>query len=101
MNRRLAPPVDALGLGLGDPFHLPLAAKVGLELGEDAEHVEEGFARRRRGVDRLFRGLERHSRRAQLMHDVLQVLDRPGQTIDARHHQGVAAPQKLQQHRQF
>jgi hypothetical protein len=43
---------------LGDALQLPLAAKVGLELGEHAEHVQEAFAGGRAGVDRLLRGLQ-------------------------------------------
>jgi hypothetical protein len=35
--------VDARCLGLADTLHLTLAPKVGLELREDPEHVEEAF----------------------------------------------------------
>ena len=54
-HSRLAslPGVDAARLGGGDTLHLPLAAQVGLEFGEHAQHVEEGLSRRCRGVDRL------------------------------------------------
>ena len=50
--------VDAALLGSSDPFHLALAPQVRLELREHAEHVEEGFARGRAGVDRLLGSLE-------------------------------------------
>ena len=35
------PLVDAPGLGLGDPLHLPLPAQRRFELAEDTQHVEE------------------------------------------------------------
>jgi hypothetical protein len=38
---------------------LTLLAQVGLEPREDAEHIEEAFARGRRGIDWLLSGLER------------------------------------------
>jgi hypothetical protein len=39
--------------GFSNALKLTLAPKVGLELGEDAEHIEEAPARGRAGVDRL------------------------------------------------
>jgi hypothetical protein len=39
-------------------FKLALSAQVGLELGEHTQHVQEAFAGRRAGVDRLLRRLE-------------------------------------------
>ena len=53
INRRLPAPVHARRLGLGDTLKLALAPQVGLELGEDAQHVEEALAGGRAGVDRL------------------------------------------------
>src|SRR5260221_14632821 len=43
-------------------FKLTFAAKVGLELGEHTEHVEEGLAGRHAGIDRLPGCLERDPR---------------------------------------
>ena len=42
----------------GDPLGLALAAQVGLELGKNAEHVEEHLAGSGRGVHGLFGGSE-------------------------------------------
>jgi hypothetical protein len=50
--------LDARRLRLGDAFDPPLAANVGLELGEHAQHVEEALAGRRTGIDRLLGGLQ-------------------------------------------
>jgi hypothetical protein len=74
VDGRFATFVDAAHLGGSDTFELPLAAQIGLEFGEYAEHVEEGFAGRGAGVDRLLGRLERNALGLQLLHDVLQVL---------------------------
>jgi hypothetical protein len=58
INGRLAAFVDAFHLGLGYPLELPLAAQVGLKLGEHTEHVEEALAGCRAGVDWLLSGLQ-------------------------------------------
>ena len=50
--------IGAALLRRGDPLGLALAAQVGLELGEDAEHVEECLAGRGRGVHGLLGGSE-------------------------------------------
>ena len=42
----------------GDPLGLALAVQVDLELGKDAEHVEERLAGSGRGVHGLFGGSE-------------------------------------------
>jgi hypothetical protein len=55
---RASPLVDAGCLRLGDALKLALAAKVGLELGEHAEHVEEALAGGSAGVDGLLGLLE-------------------------------------------
>jgi hypothetical protein len=41
-----------------DAVELALPAETGLELGEDAQHVEEALTRRAARVDRLFGGSE-------------------------------------------
>jgi hypothetical protein len=49
-RRQLLPPCN--------PFELPLAPEVRLELGGHPEHVEEALAGGGAGVDRLLRGLQ-------------------------------------------
>ena len=71
-------------------LELPFLAEVRLKLGKHAQHVEERLARRRPSVDRLLRRPQHHALRFQLMHDVLEILHRPGQPVDPRHNQGVA-----------
>ena len=101
IDRRLAALVDAARLGGADPFELPLAAQIGLELGEHAEHVEKGLAGRGAGVDRLLGRLQRDALGLQLVHDVLQVLQRARQAIDAGDDERVAGAQEVEQHLQF
>ncbi len=91
------PFVHPARLGGGDTLKLALAAQAGLELGEHAEHVEECLASGGRGVHRLLGRLQRHPLGLQLMHDVLQILHRPGQAIDAGDDQGVALAQEVEQ----
>jgi hypothetical protein len=67
----------------GNAFQLPLAAKVGLELGEHALHAREALAGRRAGIDRLLRGLQDRAARPDSANDVLKVSDAPGAAIDA------------------
>src|SRR5262252_7101075 len=50
--------VDAIGHRHCDALHLPFAPDVRLELGEHAQHVEEGLARGRAGIDRLLGRLQ-------------------------------------------
>src|SRR5258708_9262279 len=57
--RRLSAAIDAFTLRPGDPLKLAFPAKVGFELHEDAQHVEEAPASRGAGVDRLFGCLQR------------------------------------------
>ena len=98
VDRRLAALVDAARLGGGDPFELPLAAQIGLEFGEHAEHVEERLAGGSAGVDRLLGCLQRDTPGLQLVHDVLQVLQRTRQAIDAGDDERVAGAQEIEQH---
>ena len=64
--------VNAAELGSLDPLKLALATKIGFELGEDTQHVEEGFAGCSRGIDRLFRRTQGHAALFQIMDDILQ-----------------------------
>ncbi len=61
VDRRHPTLVDPGRLGLGDALELALLAQVGFELGEDAEHVEEGFAGGGAGVDGLLGGAQGHA----------------------------------------
>lgn len=87
---RARPLVDASRLGLGDPLGLALAPEVGLELGEDPEHVEEGLAGGGRRVDRLLGRQQPGPLPSQLAHDVLKIADRARQAVNAGDDQRVA-----------
>jgi hypothetical protein len=52
VDRRRSSLADATRLGGGEHFELPFVAKLGHELGKDAEHVEERIAGRGTGVNR-------------------------------------------------
>ena len=101
IDRRLAALVDAARLGGADAFELSLAAQIGLEFGEHAEHVEERLAGRGAGVDRLLGRLQRDTAGLQLVHDVLEVLQRTRQAVDAGDHERVAGAQEIEQQLQF
>ena len=101
VDRRLAALVDAARLRGGDPFELPLAAQIGLEFGEHAEHVEERLAGSSAGVDRLLGRLQRDALGLQLVYDVLQVFQRTRQAIDAGDDKRVAGSHEVEQHLQF
>jgi hypothetical protein len=75
--------VDAARLGGGNAFGLAFAPQVGLEFGEDAEHVKKSLTGGGRGVDGL---LGREQIRAfgfEPVHDHLQVTQGTGQPINA------------------
>lgn len=82
--------VDSGRFRLGDAFRLALAPQVRLELGEHAQHIEEGFAGGGRRVDRLLGRKQAGPLPSQLAHDVLEVADRARQPVDAGDHQRVA-----------
>lgn len=65
--------VDPSAFRCGDAFHLSLSTEICLELSEDAEHIEEGLAGGRAGVDRLFCRLQRHPFLLEQPYDVLQI----------------------------
>ena len=58
IDARLPPFVDAARLRICYSFKLALAAQVGFELCERAEHIKETFARCGAGVDWLLGGLK-------------------------------------------
>jgi hypothetical protein len=71
-------------------LQLQLAAQIGLELGEHAQHVEEALSRRSAGVDGLLCGFQDRPARPDSTNDVVKIADAPGEAIDAGHHQHVA-----------
>src|SRR5262249_13267685 len=93
--------VGARRLGPRDPFHLPLTAEGCLELGEDAQHVEERFCGRRGRVDWLLSGLELSALRADLLYDALEVSDRAGKAIDPCNDQRVTLAEDVQRELQL
>ena len=97
IDRRLAALVDTARLGGADPLELSLAAQIGLEFGEHAEHVEERLAGCGAGIDRLLGRFQRDTAGLQLVHDVLEVFQRTRQAIDAGDDERVAGAQKIEQ----
>jgi hypothetical protein len=75
-----------------------LAPQIGLELGEYAQHVEEGPAGGGARVDRLLGRTQRDASTLQLVNYVLQVLQRARETIDASNDQRVAWLHEVEQH---
>jgi hypothetical protein len=90
LYRRRPAPIDASCFRLGNPFELPLAPEVRLELGGHPEHVEEAIAGGGAGVDRLLRGLQDRAASPDSSDNILQVSDTPGEMIDAGDDQNVA-----------
>src|SRR5262249_2118768 len=86
VDARLAPPVDPGGLCLGDPVKLPFSPQVRLELREHAQHVEKALPGSGAGVDGLLGCLQRRTTGLQSPHDVLQVTDTTGQSVDPGDH---------------
>jgi len=75
--------------------------RFGLELGEHAQHVQERLARGRAGVHGLLGGAQGDALRLQLVHDVLEVLQRAREAVDAGDHQRVAGLHEVEQHLQL
>jgi hypothetical protein len=69
INRRNPALIAAFALLLGDALGLAFAAKISLELGEDAKHVEEGLAGRVARIDRLLGGFESDAAALQIADD--------------------------------
>ena len=95
----LTPATDAPGLGLRDTFKLALAPQIGFELSNTpsmsrkalpaAVLVSTGCSVARNATPRPF------------VDNVLQVLQRPRETVDAGNNQGVAWLNEVEQHLQF
>ena len=85
----------------GDPLGLALAAQVGLELGEDAEHVEERLAGRGRGVHGLFGSSEMGALVLEGRDDDLEITHRARQAVDARDHQRLVGMDEIEDGPQF
>jgi hypothetical protein len=93
----LAARVDAGALRLGDALRLPLTPEVRLELGENAQHVEERLARRSSCINRLLGRLERDALLLQLVHDILKIAHGASQPVDTRDDNGIALVRDLEQ----
>ena len=93
--------IDAVRLRPGDALHLALFPKIGLELGEYPQHVEEALPRGCAGVDRLFSRLQGDATLPEVVDDVLQVAQRTGKPIDPGHDQRIPLAQELKQRRQL
>src|SRR5262245_59899617 len=88
--------VDTCRLGLGNAFKLAFPPQVGLELSEHAKHIQEALARRRARVDWLLKRLQGGAAFLQGPHDVLEVSDRPRQSVNARDDERIALADELQ-----
>ncbi len=97
VHRRSAPTIDPARFGERDTIELSLAAQIGFEFGEDAEHIEKRLTGGTARVDRLLSCLQRHSAGLQLMDDVLQVFDAARQPIDPSDDERVARTQETEQ----
>jgi hypothetical protein len=91
IDRRLAALVDAARLGSADALELALTTEIDFEFGKDAEHVEKCLAGGGACVDRLLGRPQRHTPDLELVHDVLQVLQRARQAVDAGDDERVAS----------
>ena len=80
----------------GDPLGLALAAQVGLELGKDAEYVEERLAGSARGVHGLFGGSEMGALVLECRDNGLEITHRARQAVDARDHQRLAGMDEIE-----
>ena len=79
--------VDPRCLGLGDPLHLAFSTQVGLELGEDPQHVQKGFPGRALRIDRLFGRPEGDAAFLEQVHDILEVFDTARQAVNPGDHE--------------
>src|SRR6267378_284149 len=93
--------IDAGRLRPGDALHLALFPKIGLELGEYPQHVEEALPGGGGSVDRLLGRLQDDATLPQVVDDVLQVTHRAGEPVYSSNDQRVALAQKLKQRRQL
>ena len=79
-----------------DSFGLALAAQVGLELGEDAEHVEERLAGSGRGVHGLFGSGKMGALVLECRDDDLKIVHGARQPVDVRDHQRLARMDEIE-----
>ena len=79
--------------GFLNPIHLSLGAYLGFELGNSAQHIKEEAAGRISGVDVLIEHLEAHVLAFEIIGNLTQMQGGTRQTIQTRHHQGVAFPE--------
>ena len=101
IDRRLAARIDAPQLGGLNALKLALAPKIGLELGEDPQHVEKRLAGGCGRIDRLLGCAQGDATKLQIMNDILQILHRSGESVDARDHQGVTWSKEFEKDGKF
>ncbi len=95
INRRPTTFVDACRFGVRDTLKLPLASKVGFELGEYAKHDEEALAGGCTDVDRPLCGLQDGAADS-VQHAGCPADRRCCQAIDPGYHQHVTVSQKAE-----
>jgi hypothetical protein len=79
-------------LDAGDLVTDPLPGDLALELRERQQHVEREPAHRGRGVELLGDRDERDAMRVEGLHDLGEVSQRPGQTVDLIDHDHIDSP---------
>jgi hypothetical protein len=75
---------------------LTFFAKVGLELGEHAQHVEEGLPRGSACIYRLLGGLQAGTLGLYGANNILKITDAPSLPVDPGDHQHVTGAKKIQ-----
>jgi hypothetical protein len=65
--------------------------RIRLELGEDAQHIEECLTGSGRGVDRLFGRLQRDTATLEFMDDILKIADRTCETVNPGNDERITA----------
>jgi hypothetical protein len=89
--------VAAFCLRLADALHLPLLADGGLELCEDAQHLQKAPAGCRAGVDRLLGGAKGDASLFKLAHDGREIRNRAGEAVNAGDDDLVTGPSEVDQ----
>ena len=78
-----------------------LGDQCALELGDGTQHLQREHALWRGGVDRVAQAAEMRALGFELLDDVEQMADRPGEAIEPDHDEGLAGSDLAQQARQY
>ncbi len=105
MQPKLGKPFDGGGtpfaaafcLRLADTLHRALVADGGLELREDAKHLQEAAARCRAGVDMLLGGMKGDLLLFKFVYDRGELRERVGKAVNAGHNNHVTGSCKVDQ----